>query len=208
MKNSKTEIKNRIVEEAKSAFAKNGYNKVNTQFLAQELGISKRTLYEHFPSKERLLEEIIDRDIEEIKKHIDKIVTEINKPDSDFLYNLNKLWNIMSRTSYTFTKEFFDDVRRFAPGQWKKIESFRAKQIKTNFTKLHAVGIKRGIIKSNINKDIFYLIYYNSLHNILVPEVLSDLPVSSQEALKNIIDVLLTGSLTDFGRSGYSEIPK
>ncbi|MFH1049991.1 MAG: TetR/AcrR family transcriptional regulator [bacterium] len=206
MEKTKFDIKNRIVAEAKSAFAKNGYSKVNTQFLANELGISKRTLYEHFPSKERLLEEIIDRDLKEIKLHLDNIVKEIKKTDSDFLYNLNRLWNIMSKTSYTFSKEFFEDLRKYAPGQWKKIESFRAKQIKSNFTKLHSIGVKRGIIKSNINKDVFYLIYYYSLHFILVPEVLSELPVTNQDALKNIIDVLLTGSLTEKGRTDYSKI--
>ena len=203
MEKTKIDIKNRIVAEAKSAFANTGYSKVNTQFLANAIGISKRTLYEYFPSKELLLEEIIDRDLKEIKLHVDDIIQEINKTDSDFLYNLNLLWNLMSKTSCAFKKEFFEDLRRFAPGQWKKIESFRAKQIKSNFTKLHSIGVKRGIIKPNINKDIFYLIYYNSLHNILVPEILSDLPVTNQEALKNIIDVLLTGSLTDKGRTEF-----
>jgi len=206
MEKSGFEIKNRIVEKAKESFAKNGYSKVNTQFLANELGISKRTLYEHFPSKEKLLEEIVDRDLREIKKHVDQIIKDIKKSESDFLFNMDKLWNVMSKTSCTFTKEFFEDLRRYAPKQWKKIEIFRAKQIRSNFTKLHSIGVKRGIIKPNINKDIFYLIYYNSLHNILVPEVLSDLPISNQEALQNIIDVLLTGSLTEKGRKKYLEI--
>ncbi len=221
MEKTKIDIKNRILNEARTAFTKNGYSKVNTQYLANKLGISKRTLYEYFSSKEYLLEEIVDRDLKEIKLNVNKIIMELRVPGSDFLLNLSKLWNLMSKTSCTFSKEFFEDIRKFAPDQWSKIEKFRAKQIKSNFTKLHSIGVKKGIIKANINKDIFvlldnrycfknkdifYLIYYNSLHNILVPEVLSELPLTNQEALNNIIDVLLSGSLTEKGRTDYLKI--
>jgi AcrR family transcriptional regulator len=206
MKKVRADIKERIIAEAKTAFLKNGFSKVNTQNLAISLGISKRTLYEYFPSKENLLEEIIDRDLKDIKRHVDSIVKEMKEDNSNFLLNLKKLWNIMSKTSCTFTKEFFEDIKRFSPKQWEKIENFRAKQIKSNFTKLHSIGVSMGVIKSNINKDIFYLIYYNSLHNILVPEVLSDLPITNQEAIQNIIDVLLTGSLTEQGKNEYENL--
>lgn len=206
MKKLRTDIKERIIAEAKTAFLKNGFSKVNTQNLANSLGMSKRTLYEYFPSKEILLEEIIDRDLKEIKQHVDSIVKELKGDKSNFLYYLKRLWDIMSKTSCTFTKEFFEDLKRYSPKQWRKIENFRAKQIKSNFTKLHSIGVSMGVIKSNIDKDIFYLIYYNSLHNILVPEVLSDLPISNHEAIQNIIDVLLTGSLTEQGRNEYEEL--
>jgi len=206
VKSKRKDIENRIIIEAKKAFVKNGYSKVNTQFLANELGISKRTLYEYFKSKESLLEEVIDSDLKEIKYHIDSIVKEIKEQESEYLFNLNRLWNVMSKSSYTFTKKFYDDLKRFAPKQWKKIEKFRADQIKRNFTKLYAIGVKRGIIKDNINKEIFYLIYYNSLQNILVPDILSDLPITNLEALQNIIDVLFTGSLTEKGREDYKKI--
>ena len=60
-------------------------------------------------------------------------------------------------------------------------------------------------VKSNINKDILYLIFYNSLHYILVPEVVSNLPLTTKDTLQNIFDVLLTGALTDIGNKKYNE---
>ena len=201
-------IKNRILDKAKYEFAKHGYSKVKTESLAVDSGISKRTLYENFPSKEILLSEIIDSELKHVKEHLESVVKKINEPDADFVRVLKALWNIMSISSSTFTKEFFEDLKKYAPAQWAKIESFRVEQIKSNFTKLHSFGVKKGYIKSNIDKDVFYLIFHYSFNNILIPEIVCELHVSTKEAMENIIDVLLTGSLTDKGRSEYIDNKK
>jgi len=54
-----TDLKDRIIQTSIRLFSQNGLKNINTDLIAQEAGISKRTLYEIFPSKEQLIKEVI-----------------------------------------------------------------------------------------------------------------------------------------------------
>src|SRR6267142_2463682 len=49
----------RIVEAARAHFFSHGFRSVTMDDLAEELGVSKKTLYAHFPSKIALLEAVL-----------------------------------------------------------------------------------------------------------------------------------------------------
>src|SRR5206468_10029474 len=50
----------RIVEAARAHFFSHGFRSVTMDDLAEELGISKKTLYAHFPGKIQLLEAVLE----------------------------------------------------------------------------------------------------------------------------------------------------
>src|SRR3954453_15290444 len=52
-------IRQRIVDAARVHFFSHGFRSVTMDDLADELGISKKTLYAHFPSKIALLEAVL-----------------------------------------------------------------------------------------------------------------------------------------------------
>src|SRR5260370_39973034 len=52
-------IRQLIVEAARAHFFSHGFRSVTMDDLADELGISKKTLYTHFPSKIALLEAVL-----------------------------------------------------------------------------------------------------------------------------------------------------
>lgn len=54
------QTRDKILELAYSAFAKNGYSKTSLQSIANELGITRPALYYHFASKEDLLIEVYE----------------------------------------------------------------------------------------------------------------------------------------------------
>ncbi|MDD5807365.1 MAG: TetR/AcrR family transcriptional regulator [Eggerthellales bacterium] len=54
------QTRDRIIDLAYSAFAKNGYSKTSLQSIANELGITRPALYYHFASKEDLFIEVYD----------------------------------------------------------------------------------------------------------------------------------------------------
>ncbi len=202
------DIKKQILEKAKLEFAKYGYSNVKTDTIAQLVGISKKTLYNYFNSKEELLVTILDNELQRIKSLIKSLINDLETNEFDFIEILIRLWNIMSDSSSLLTKEFFEDISKSLPKQWEKLENFRKDQMKLNFGRIHTIGVQKGYVKSNINKDILYLIFYNSLHNILVPEIVSNLPLTTKDTLQNIFDVLLTGALTDIGNKKYNEKTK
>ena len=49
----------RILEVARNQFFSLGFAKVTMDEIAEELGMSKRTLYQHFPGKKALLRKVL-----------------------------------------------------------------------------------------------------------------------------------------------------
>jgi AcrR family transcriptional regulator len=53
------EIKKRIMHAAGQKFIQYGFSKVTMEEIAEELGMSKKTLYQHFESKNELLKDLV-----------------------------------------------------------------------------------------------------------------------------------------------------
>src|SRR5512141_1993496 len=60
-RSEKTDMKERILETADRLFYLRGIRAVGVDTVAAEIGISKRTLYNHFPSKDELIKAYLER---------------------------------------------------------------------------------------------------------------------------------------------------
>lgn len=63
-----------ILEAATGLFAASGYHEVDTQSLAEALGVGKGTLYRQFPSKRELFLAAVDRVMLKLRAHVDEAV--------------------------------------------------------------------------------------------------------------------------------------
>ena len=63
--------RDRIIAEAKNMFFSFGYSKVLMAELAKRLGMSKKTLYQYFTSKEELLSVVIRNHGQEIQREVE-----------------------------------------------------------------------------------------------------------------------------------------
>src|SRR5574342_617402 len=73
------EPKERIINHAEERFLSSGFNKVTLDELSSELGISKKTMYKFFPSKDDLLKTIIRAMERRVERNVINIV-ESEKP--------------------------------------------------------------------------------------------------------------------------------
>ncbi len=62
-KDKNTEIRERIIEVAFALFYKTGIRPVSMDDIANGLGMSKRTLYQHFSDKDELVSTLMDREL-------------------------------------------------------------------------------------------------------------------------------------------------
>src|SRR6266487_1819765 len=66
----------RIVEAARAHFFSHGFRRVTMDDLAAELGISKKTLYVHFPDKIALLEAVLADKFAAVEARLKRITCE------------------------------------------------------------------------------------------------------------------------------------
>src|SRR5438105_5551232 len=69
-----------ILQAAVKLFAEHGYAATDTQFLADELGVGKGTLYRYFPSKEDLFLAAADRAMRTMRQAIDAEIAGVTDP--------------------------------------------------------------------------------------------------------------------------------
>ncbi|WP_310993957.1 TetR/AcrR family transcriptional regulator [Aequorivita marina] len=88
--------KNHILEVARELFFSFGIKNISMDDIANKCGVSKKTIYKHFQSKDNLLFEVIKMKAFQIKKSIDKIQIK-NDPAIQELQNFFELINGLAR---------------------------------------------------------------------------------------------------------------
>src|SRR3954452_21661227 len=78
----------RIISQARKHFFAHGFRGVTMDELARELGMSKKTLYTHVPSKTALLEAILLDKLHELESEVSGITAECA---ADFVAGLQRL---------------------------------------------------------------------------------------------------------------------
>ncbi len=188
------EIRKRIMNEARECFFRFGYSKVTMDEVADNLGISKKTIYKYFPSKIELVKQSIE---DLMREAITQIVAILNDNNIDYMERLKQLMSFIGKFSNRIGLAPIQDLQKTVPEIWAEIEKTREKEIMTNFRNLIQEGIEQGIIRPDINKDIIIMIFVNSIRTIVNPMVLSEMPFSIKEAFDTIVKVVFNGILTE-----------
>ena len=97
--------------------------------LARELGMSKKTLYAHFTSKEELLRAVLVRRTTEIDRGLEAIVG----ARESFPAKLGHLARFLQSQVAKVSPVFLEDIRRYAPDCFQVVEEFRGRAIPRYF---------------------------------------------------------------------------
>ena len=192
-------MKERILIVASDKFIEVGYSSFNMDDLCRDLGISKKTLYEHFSSKKELFETIAENIFKQINKESKEVLDKMVENDEfHFFEQLKNLFEIVNKHHKKLSPKFMNDIRKYAHSVWSCSLDLE-KERRRYFDKIWELGIRDGMIKSDINKNIYYMLYFAILHSVIRPDVLADLSLSSFQALEQIYEILMSGILTDEG---------
>ena len=75
-----------ILKVAKKLFSKYGFKKVSMDEIAKNAGVTKKTVYANFASKEELLNNLIKLELQDMKERFEKM----EKESEDFFEGINK----------------------------------------------------------------------------------------------------------------------
>src|SRR6476620_4915239 len=123
----------RIVDAARAHFFSHGFRSVTMDDLAEELGISKKTLYAHFPGKIELLEAVLADKFAGVEARLKEVA---RAHPQDFPATLHALLANTQRELDEIKPPFVRDMRQKAPHVFKVVEGRRAELIERHFGKL------------------------------------------------------------------------
>src|SRR5207248_10899316 len=136
----------RIVEAARAHFFSHGFRSVTMDDLAEELAISKKTLYAHFPSKIALLEAVLADKFAGVEAKLKEITRAY---PHDFSTALPELLSSTQRELDEIKPPFIRDMRQKAPHVFKMVEHRRAELIERHFGKLFVEGQRTGMVRKD-----------------------------------------------------------
>jgi AcrR family transcriptional regulator len=187
----------RIVAGARRHFLAHGFRGVTMDDLAEELGMSKKTLYAHFTSKVALVEAVMQHKFAEVEAELTAIDS---TQESDFSSMLHAMLATMQRQTAEIQPPFLRDIRSEAPEVFRQIEERRGDLIQRHFGKLFREGRRTGMIRKDIPTWLIIEIMLAATNAIVNPKRLLELDLTPRTAFTPIIRVLLEGVMTEEGR--------
>jgi AcrR family transcriptional regulator len=194
------EVRRRILKEVRGLFFRYGFSRVTMDEVADSLGMSKKTLYRHFPGKEELLEAATTDHLEECDAELKGIC---ERKDLSPLERLKLTMSFCNTIFNAMSEALVHDLRRNAPEIWKRVEERRQRNIATDFGALIKEGRQKGQFRKDVDESLFILIYSHVVRDILNPETLSTLPFKPSAVYDAICKTLFEGLLTDKARAEY-----
>lgn len=192
----------RIIATARKHLFTYGYSALTMDDLARELGVSKKTLYVHFTSKDALIESILDDFSDEVRALADGLFADRAQP---FAPKFRRLGEAMMQRFSKLNPAILRDLQRFAPKLYAKIDEMRRKNIPYVFGQVIREGQAAGAVRADIDPQFAIEFWRFAITNLMQPEAQERLGMPPDQVFKKSINLFFAGLLTTAGRKEYEK---
>lgn len=146
-------IKDGILKAAHSLFARKGVRVVAVSDVCRELGMSKKTFYQYYDSKEDLVADIVEMDLQSKMDNFSKIVSE-HDPVEAFVI----LEGFMDDKSIARENDrMAEDIKKYYPDTFRKVAHKRRLSLRTIILSCLAKGVEGGFFKGDFSMETFFM---------------------------------------------------
>lgn len=189
-------MEEKLIQLSRSLFSKYGIKSISMDEISREAGISKKTLYQFFTSKEELVDKLITQFITE---HL-ALLEECNNNSGNAVEIISKRVKGPYSLLTEFSPTFYFDLRKYFPMSWKRVvEHFRSdvqKAIRVNIEK----GMEEGLYRNDLNIDFITHLRFHQLSYSILPVETTELPQLRPENIEDLTLHFLYGITTLKGR--------
>lgn len=163
------ELKN-ILEKVRTLYMRYGIKSVTMDDVSRELGISKKTLYQHVVDKNDLVTKVVDILIEESCNSLECVFnTDLNAIEQLFevhKYVTNKLKEYSPVSDY--------DLRKYYPDEYRKLYHLRRERMYEYMLNNLRKGKSEGLYREELNEEILAKLHVSRIQNAFDSELLTN----------------------------------
>ena len=195
----RNELKERILEYSEKEFYANGVRQVKMDNIANYFSISKRTLYEIYPTKEDLLLECLKKHDKRYESRVEQYIEESNPNAIEiiiFSYKM-KLEHFLQLNPL-----FLEELCKY-----KRVISYfdaRDKERDTNFKWLFNRGVEEGFFRKDLNPRIISNMFTVSLKEAIDNELYKEFGM--EYLFRDIVFTLIRGICTIKGIEAIDQL--
>ncbi len=184
-------LKRRIMQKAMSLFAERGVKAVKMDDIAQQLGISKRTLYEIYQDKEELLFQGVVAFDKEKRERIGVFAKSAN----NVIEVIAEAYRMKVQEVHTVNPLFYEDILKYPRvGQYLKEKH---EQSHEGYLLFMQKGVDEGSLRPEVNYHLFHYLLEGLGQYIMNNQLLKKYSV--EELFENLFLVSLRGLCTQKG---------
>ncbi|RLD22732.1 MAG: hypothetical protein DRI69_00300 [Bacteroidetes bacterium] len=144
-----------VLEGAKELFLRYGIKSITMDDVAREMGISKKTLYQHVKNKTDLIERIIHQHIHDEKKCLSELPGQAHDAIEQVLMIAQYVVQILRgmRPTTMF------DLKKYYRECWNMMEEFQHEYMYEMIRGNIEQGVKEGLYKDDLDADIIAKLY-------------------------------------------------
>ncbi|CAM3139562.1 TetR/AcrR family transcriptional regulator [Sporolactobacillus spathodeae] len=181
-------MRERILDVAAHLIEKYGLRKFTLDEIARELKISKKTIYQHFESKEAIVRAFFDMalitDKESVREGLNRSQTFAEKIHA----------TIYSEHRFCVPVPLIQEAKLFYPDVYEKVERFKQFKIDT-LNKILVEGIADGTVRASIHISILSALCDKIANIVTDYDFLLESKLTAPEAIDELVGIILRGIL-------------
>jgi len=190
----------RIVAVARRHFFQVGFARCTMDCLAGELGMSKKTLYAHFPNKDALVAAVLDDKVAGFRAGIQAVV---DATGLAFPERARRVVGHVAGQMGEIAPVFLRDLERTMPDLFAHIEAIRREVLPKVWSRMLTEGIERGHVRRDIEVPFICEMVLLSVEGLLRPAALERFALAPRQVIDRVLSILFAGILTSAGRKAY-----
>ena len=189
------DLKKSIVITSTELFLTLGFKSVTMDDIAEEMKISKKTIYTFFANKEALVQSVVFSMYSYITTNLTQIREEANNPISE-LYEVKMFIMHQLKGEKTSPQH---QLRKYYPNIHKELQKkqfdFMTKSVKKSLTK----GVEMKLFRPSIDIDFISRMYFNGMVGIKNVDMFPIEKYSPEQLMENYLDYHLRAIVTKDG---------
>ena len=190
-----TDLEKSIVVTSTELFLTLGFKSVTMDDIAEEMKISKKTIYTFFANKEALVQSVVFSMYSYITTNLTQIRENASNPISE-LYEVKMFIMHQLKGEKTSPQH---QLRKYYPNIHKELQKkqfdFMTKSVKKSLTK----GVEMKLFRPSIDIDFISRMYFNGMVGIKNVDMFPIEKYSPEQLMENYLDYHLRAIVTDNG---------
>jgi AcrR family transcriptional regulator len=193
-------MKSRILEKGTELFFRYGVKTVTMDSIASDLGISKKTIYQHFPDKDSMVFEVV-------KTFIEQDVEKWNELDRLYSNVIEKMFK-----SFEMTKDLISqmnprllfEIQKYFPTAYQLFADHGEKCIHSNLISDFKKGAQFGYFRSDVDFELLARLRMAEVNLVFDPHFYPQNKLPLYETQLVLMDIFMRGILTEKGLTLYT----
>ncbi len=140
----------RILSGADELFCRFGIKNVTMDDISRHLGLSKKTLYQHFEDKNKMVHALVECSMSEHQEKLEEIEKKSKNAIEEILHTMQYMSSIFSSVN----PNFFYDMQRFHPDSWLLFRKFKEEKVLQQIIRNLEKGREQGLYRGDFNIKI------------------------------------------------------